>query len=180
MPLAPRLQLCIASLAVAAFVPLLYVGAAEGQSTSTSPGKASVFVSVSREGPSPNFETVCSEIPVAGTISKGRKHSVLRLDASLRDFNFSGCTPPWGQNLLASVNGVPFNGLWIGNSTTCNGGTCSVTITNWLDIDAAEATSPGMFVGKPLNISVVPSYTLTSCGCTMAESLTFSAQQVKK
>jgi hypothetical protein len=90
--------------------------------------------------------------PLTGTLAKGKSKTLLRIDAS-----FSGTTPvPTLASLLVYVNGVLLqDGIAFGAyADQCLPTICTLTGTFWLDIDAAEAANPGLFMNQPLVISL--------------------------
>jgi hypothetical protein len=71
-----------------------------------------------------------------------------------------GATPSAPVILVVSVsvNGVsvePGPGWNTGQDCSANNAVaCGVSDTRWLDIDAAEAANPGMFIGQPLTVTM--------------------------
>ena len=119
---------------------------------STSPGKSSVYVS--------NFSFTLAEWPnnaLSGTILKGKAHTVLEIHTMISS------SPGVPVHLLGTVtvNSVaaePSNGGGGGflsgqDCRASNSAGCTLTDVRWVDIDAAEAANPGMFVGQPLVIN---------------------------
>jgi len=111
---------------------------------SASPGKSSAFVSAK------DVTIVTGFIPVASaTIVKGKKRRVLAIEAMLTTPEFP----------IFPVIGVRVNGIQPEPDSTASGWCpdhhCTVTGTWWLDLDAAEAQSPGVFVGQPLLVELM-------------------------
>jgi hypothetical protein len=143
----------------------------------TSPGKEAVFFSrLEWWSPAGLFE-------LSGVISKGKAHSVVRVDATyLTELGVAGpnvCpTQPTTIRISATVNGRRMTG-WPGMSCPANAYDCSVSGTLWLDLDAAEAAQPGLFKGQPLTITV-SGEDYGQAACELVRGLTVSVQQVKK
>jgi len=160
--------------ALAAAVLLLLPALSHAAPVTTSPGKTSVFVS----------ETAVldgiGDIPqITAQILKAKAHQVLRLDVTII---VDGSPLVAGMYTRAQVNGLDMNPGALLPTSQCDTTSilrCSVTGTYWLDIDTAEAGTPGAFVGQPLNIAVIGGNKAASGGglpCTSS----VSAQMVKK
>jgi hypothetical protein len=139
-------------LAVFAFAALAFaLPASPAMAGSTSPGKNSVYVS--------DFSLTTAEFPnntLTGTIVKGKKGTVLEIHTMISAY----AGEPTHLIATVTVNGFPseptFEGSgWIsGQDCRANNSIgCTLTETRWLDIDAAEAAHPGVYVGQPLVIS---------------------------
>ncbi len=129
--------------------------ASPGFSASTSPGGNSVYESATGVplpvGPAPLL---------VGTISKGLRSRVLEVNAMLT------VGVPFGPgielSLLVDVNGVlmeplpsgPFGAVQSCVDIGFGASGCTISGTWWLDLDAAEAASPGVFLRKPLTITL--------------------------
>jgi len=121
---------------------------------STSPGKNSAFEASTAEV----LTTYASKL--TATIVKGKKKTVLAIEASYTDGPYS---PIYGVRVLGL--GVTVNGVAVqpnpaspeqhvidcGLSDTPPA-TCTVVGTFWFDLDAAELANPGVFVGQPLTV----------------------------
>lgn len=127
-----------------------------GSAASTSPGKNSAFVSSTGVLTSYNVQA-------SATIEKGKKKTVLAIEASYSD----GASYPTAAGmrvlgLAVYVNGVQAQPNPLASYvylTDCgyvddDPVACSVTGTFWLDIDAAELANPGAFVGEPLVVEL--------------------------
>ena len=140
----------------------------------TKPPKANLFV---RE----TAGVIGTSGPVSGTLARGQKRTALRLDGSA-DFQTNGSGGVAGVNF--TVNGIAFYGGVGGflgeTSVPCPSGStiCGVTWTYWIDIDAAEASNPGVFIDQPLVITLLPVTNSSPNGSAYKAS--FSAQVVKK
>lgn len=121
---------------------------------STSPGKNSAF-----EASTGELLTAYSS-KLTATIAKGKKKTVLAIEASYTDGPYS---PIYGVRVLSL--GVTVNGIAVQPNPAspeqhvidCGlvdnpPATCTVVGTFWFDIDAAELANPGMFVGQPLSV----------------------------
>ena len=126
---------------------------------STSPGDTSVFVSkadVSLPG--------CNQTAIlTATIKRGKAHHVLMVQAMML---FEGQLPPvTGPAVISAsptVNGISIEPSGHGGITHFSMGQqcpsnvtfCTITGMFWLDLDAAEDAHKGMFLGKPLDITL--------------------------
>ena len=128
---------------VPAVVGLVLAGVVCAGAQTTSPGKNSVFVAG-------GFNAATSAAPIlSGQILKGKKTTVLAIEAAL--FYLSGAR---SYSMFPLVNGIITTNA-PAMSFNCTGSDpCAFTGTWWLDIDAAEAAHPGLFVGQPLNIEL--------------------------
>jgi len=119
---------------------------------STSPGKHAAFESAA--GTVPSTDTVVA----TAVIAKGKPKSVLDISATV---HHAGSSTDDEICVYPTVNGVdvePLNPLEtgffaIGTSTPA---TMEGTISGqfWLDLDAAEAASPGVFKNQQLNVDL--------------------------
>ena len=75
---------------------------------------------------------------------KGKRKRLLMLSATVATSISGFVFVEWG------VNGVGAPGD-LGQA--CNG-SCTVSGTRWLDLDALELANPGLFIGVPLNVEV--------------------------
>jgi hypothetical protein len=112
---------------------------ADGSST---PGKNSAAATVSELD-------LSTPQTVSVQISKGQKKRLLKVEGSL----VTGPTPIV-LAVFARANGVAMEpGL---TSQKCDsGGDCSVNLIAWLDLDAAEAANPGLFIKVPITVEFV-------------------------
>jgi hypothetical protein len=110
---------------------------------STSPGKSSAYES-RQDFPLPAADATL----LTATITKGRRRRVMEVVATLRSPSFFG-----GLVMGVRVNGVELEpgGRVI---APCDS-TCFTTGVFWLDLDAAEASNPGVFVGQPLTVELI-------------------------
>src|SRR6266849_4296890 len=135
---------------------------APAYAASTSPGKSSAFESMT------TVLLVPSPSPLLmATIVKSKKKTVLKVEAMYTDGPYSP-TPPTTRvlGLVVTVNGVLMNpstagAAAFGEGTVIDCGfsnpppaVCAASGTWWLDIDAAEAANPGLFVNQPLMITL--------------------------
>jgi hypothetical protein len=121
---------------------------------STSPGKNAAF-----EAATGNVLTVY--LPkLTATIEKGKKRTVLAIEAGYTDGPYAPIYGVRSLGLGVTVNGVAIqpnpasaqqNVIDCGLTDTAPAA-CTIVGTFWLDIDAAEAANPGVFVGQPLSI----------------------------
>lgn len=130
------------------------------------PGKKVAYVSTGLAGvplPSPAASVLTAQIV------KGKKKTVLTVDATVT----SGLLLPfipWELSIGVDVNGVPMDpGITYPYSIVQDCGSsavaphlglaegCAVSGTFMIDIDAAEAVSPGSFYNVPLNVKLLAS-----------------------
>ena len=123
----------------------LGVGTLPGFAASTSPGKNSAFESGTISPLGSGFPTL-----LTATIAKGKKKKVLAIEASLA----SGSGALGVLELSVEVNGVAVEGPIVNQSCAVSVQHCTVVGTWWLDVDAAEAASPGTFVKQPLVVTL--------------------------
>ena len=162
-----------------AIVVLMAVSASQALATmsTTSPGKTAVFGSEDAGSLSLSGSTG----GLSGTISKGKRGRVLQLAASL---SVAGDPAVSSIYLQPFVNGTSFNPLqglsyYTGQCDTAAATDCTISITAWLDLDAAEAAHPGTFIGKPLSIGVYGgAFAFGVSG--LAYRTSFAAELVKK
>jgi hypothetical protein len=144
------------SLAITTAIGLVLGLAAVSTATdySTSPGKNAAF-----EAATGNVLTVYAP-KLTGTIAKGKRNTVLAIEAAYTDGPYS---PIYGVRALGL--GVTVNGVAVQPNpaaaeqhvidcglTDTPPATCTVVGTFWFDIDAAELANPGVFVGQPLTV----------------------------
>jgi hypothetical protein len=112
---------------------------------------------------------------VNATITKGKAHRVLEVDAMA--YTVGGCT---GDHVAVYpiVNDSAMNGHDLYLEPTTGGVFRSAAGAWWLDLDAAEAQSPGKFVDQPLKITLRANSASCPDGATFEGSL--RARLVKK
>jgi transposase-like protein len=155
---------------------------------------------VSFDGKSTSFHTVTAvPLPLAsapiltGTIAKGKKTSVLKIDAMVTSENMAPALP-WTLNAFVDVNGIavdptlatpPFGAVQdCASSAVPFGGPangCTVSGTWIFDIDAAETASPGCCYTLPLtvNLSAGPGLNLGIAGFPTSASLSVKMEKKK-
>jgi hypothetical protein len=145
-------KILVASVAIAALV-IAPVGPNQAFGASTGPGKKSAFESSDFNG----FGDIPAGVSplLTATIVKGKKKNVLVVEATLS----TGSSPSSSYLYLRTdVNGWEIEPLDGGGSsqvlTDCNGTPCTLTAAWWLDLDAAEAAHPGVFIGQPLTVTL--------------------------
>jgi hypothetical protein len=121
-------------------------GAPPAFAASTSPGKSSAFASGSLSPLGANPTTL-----LTATIAKGRKRRVLAIEATVG--TESGAAGVLEMRPL--VNDVAADGPIVSVACQPTLVHCSMTGTWWLDLDAAEAANPGVFVKQPLEVRLV-------------------------
>ena len=113
---------------------------------------------------------------LTGTLAKGLKRNVLRIDTTVSFTTASAGT----SDVAMYVNGVIIKGgvlFGIDHGTSCPGGICAFSGSYWMDLDAAEVTNPGLFIGQPLVIQMEGN---APGGGVQAFGASISAQLVKK
>ena len=87
--------------------------------------------------------------PLTGTLRKGKKKTVVRIDATIVVQGVQPLIP--GVFVRPSINGVAVGALQLA-AAPCStvAGVCSASGSFWFDLDALEAENPGAFVGQPL------------------------------
>jgi len=125
----------------------------------TSPGSNSVFVSAS------NLTLLTGSTSLlTGTITKGKRKTVVAVEGMLTGIGSSA--GPRVEEIWPTINGIVVEPKFKSTpdpdtaqvncpTITSSSGFCTTTGTWWLDIDAAEAANPGMFIGKALNITLM-------------------------
>lgn len=135
-------------IAAAAFLPLAMASQASA-TIDTSPGKNAVYVSGSV-----NLTTSDAGPLLTGSMVKGKKKNVLEITGTVRG-SLTGTSNAVGLKVL--VNGLTTEPSSYNFSTVtlCNASFfCSATTHVFVDLDAAEAANPGLFVGQPLTIEL--------------------------
>jgi hypothetical protein len=126
---------------------LLSLSAASAQ---PSPGKSSAFAFgddvVLPDGPT-GEATLASAV-----ITKGKKRHALAITAAMQVNTSVGPALP---SLRVEVNGVPAVGPTVGLDCKNENLICPLSGSWWLDLDAAEAANPGVFVGEPLTVDLI-------------------------
>jgi hypothetical protein len=115
--------------------------------------------------------------PLEGTLSKGTRHTVVRVDATVTVYR-SGNGP---SSLFLSPTLNSQEPGYAGHGTACadTHPYCTISMTVWFDIDQLEAAHPGKFVGQLLIVALVGEG-LTGSGAGSPYWATFDAQVVKK
>jgi hypothetical protein len=177
----------------AATIPLILnviTPRALGAEATTSPGNNSVFVA-HQDGFADPLHPCCARLD--GTITSGRANGVLMLAASFTALTTDGCSPT-DVDMFPRVNGISMKpDLDCAEVLSClimgplsakghcdmSRGFCpTITGTYWLDLDQAEAGHPGMFIGQPLNITLLGRW--FGANCSVFTTLTMSAELVSK
>ena len=139
----------ICSAVLVALFMLGVLGAKPARAASTSPGKNSAFET--SDFGNGDIPVIVSPLLTA-TISKGKKKYVLAVEARLS----SGYSQVSSYLILRTkVNGVEMEPSGPNDVVqACNGNPCTLTSTWWLDLDAAEAANPGVFIKMPLSVTL--------------------------
>lgn len=89
----------------------------------------------------------------SAALRKGKKGRVRRVDVRVEFADILAFTVNGFATVL--VNGVPLALSYGAEGSSCGpASACSVEAYGWLDLDAAEQASPGVFVGRPLEVEV--------------------------
>jgi hypothetical protein len=140
---------------------------------SVSPGKASVWTTqtgvLDMGG---NFPTVTAQI------LKGKAKSVLEIHV---DVSITGNPSMGAVFAVPNVNGgmPPSPNSLFQQCSATSTEICTVSGVFWLDLDAAEAASPGTIVGQPLNINLQGG-NWTFGGAGAVTTVTLTARMIKK
>ncbi len=175
----------LALYAVTTFFAVL-LSAPPSFSASTSPGTNSVYESVNGL-PLPSGPPFVNLL--AGTIKKGLRGRVLEVNAML-----TVSLPPFPISLAlkAHVNGIPMEphsaaAIGLGAIQHCDTGQpgvaplgCTVSGIWWLDLDAAEAASPGGFIRQPLIITLTGGHIAGGPSPILLAEVSMSAVMEKK
>jgi hypothetical protein len=136
------------------------------------PPRYGIFV---RE-PSGTLDANAKITPLTGTLFKGARHTVVRVDATVTvEAGAGGSSSIYFSALLNNH----FAGSGHGTACADTHPYCTVSMALWFDIDQLEADYPGMFVGKPLT-ALLQGGSLTGGGSGRTYWATFDAQVVKK
>lgn len=148
-------------------------GAPARADLSTSPGKSAAYAALS------GVSLTTSDLNVLSVqIEKGKKKRVLEVaitaivQGATSDGNVVGVRP--------LVNGLailePGSGHQFMHACSSSYINCTTVGRFWLDLDAAEAANPGLFINQPLNIDA---YALLGTG-TANVRISLEAQLIKK
>lgn len=153
--------------------------ATSSHAASTSPGKVGVYASTANATVPDNdtFTTL-----VTGTIEKGKKKRVLEVYVSFTGTNF-----PTNNALSVRpvVNGIALMEPTVAGTTApasaayWSNGT-SIGSEFWLDLDAAEAAHPGVFIKQPLVIELQAKWPSVPPSAPLTGSATLRARLEKK
>ena len=108
---------------------------------------------------------------------KGKKKSAVAVEGALQ----VDISQPSLPSLEVHVNGVSANGPAV--STDCKFVAvqrCTLAGTWWLDLDVAEAASPGSFVGKLLTVELIGGANTVAPPTNPTADVTMTARLVKK
>jgi hypothetical protein len=112
-----------------------------------------------------------------GTLQKGVKKTVLRVDATFT-VDVDPTVP--GLWIMPTLNGINAGNLHpFALCESSRATICTVSATFWWDIDALEAAHPGQFVGQPLDIILWGGNNF-GAGSGLPFQASFAAQVVKK
>jgi hypothetical protein len=114
---------------------------------------------------------------LTGTLATGKKHTVLRIDAMvsvLTSAITSGC---YVQPFVNGIHPAPTEEFITPSTDTPLAVPCSISGIFWLDLDAAEAAHPGVFIGQPL-VVVLEGGSLVAGGLGVGYSASMSMQVI--
>jgi hypothetical protein len=110
-------------------------------------------------------------------LPKGRKKSVLAIEAAMQVDVSQESLP----SLEVKVNGMSANGPAVSVDCKFVGvERCPLAGSWWLDLDAAEAASPGTFVKKPLTVELLGGSNTVAPPTTPQADVTLSVSMLKK
>src|SRR3954452_14914925 len=137
-----RTSSCFLAILAIAFFTAVPVSA----QVTTSPGKLSAYMST----PAFTVPGDGNKVVATVTILRGLRGYVLEVDGLLQIYG----PDESAMYILLRANGVFLNGS--DPAVDCQGEVaCSLVATGWLDLDAAERSNPGKFIGKPLLIEMI-------------------------
>ena len=148
---------------LAALLCVAVSGSALADAT-VSPGKAAAYTSVSGLSLGTTFAPAA-----AVQILKGKKKRALEIEVTVIDSLYVSHTI--GSRVF--VNGLAVTeptAAQFEHGCTSSFINCTAQAVYWLDIDAAEAANPGMFVNMPLNISVEAQVDVATTGVVSVRS----------
>jgi hypothetical protein len=113
---------------------------------------------------------------ITGTLAKGKKKTVIRVDLTYEWFSLSNQF----RSLTVKANGkFPINFVILSHITSCGSGSCVVSATYWFDIDQQEAVYPGQFYGLPVTISLEQSAKAADANSTYNATLAIAVVKKK-
>ncbi len=137
-----RTSICFLTILAIAFFTAVPASA----QVTTSPGKLSAYIST----PALTVPGEGNKVVATVTILRGHRGEVLEADGLLQIYGPDESV----MYILLRANGVFLNGS--DPAVDCQGEVaCSLVATGWLDLDAAERSNPGKFIGKPLLIEMI-------------------------
>ncbi len=131
---------------------VVFSAAPASEAADTSPGKIAAYASTT-SAQIKDFDTILS-----ASLKRGKRHRVVEVD-----FSVTVPTAPSNGSLsgVAVVNGLTILEPSKLETTITAVETCSTPLIPcllnghfWLDLDAAEAAHPGVFMGKPIVVEV--------------------------
>ena len=143
-----------------------------------SSSKESVFVATVNESLDAN-----GQFFLGGSFPKAKSKRVLRVDVTVTVTQNASVK---GVSVMVQVD-TPFGSVGTPLvADDCNNANvletlCSVTTTEWFDLDALEASQPGLWIGQPLDVGVIGGATgAVGAGALRNYRASVSAQFVKK
>jgi hypothetical protein len=136
----------------AAVLAAMALGAAHARADGTVSGKTAAAASITEQSPLGTWPMdPLNDTLLTATIMRGKRHRMLFIQASL-DYNGTDGSL---IGILPTVNGwgvEPFSSA----VAYCTNQLCDTAAGSWwLDLDAAEAAHPGVFVGQPLLVRLL-------------------------
>lgn len=110
------------------------------------PPKENLFVRAAGD-----IEPSGATVQLSGTLLKGKKKTVVRVDVTHEYFSLSNQF----RAMTVKINGkfpAP-NFIVLNHIPACGPGNCVVSATYWFDIDGQESVYPGQFYGQPLVVT---------------------------
>jgi len=137
-----RTSICFLTILAIAF----FTAAPASAQVTTSPGKLSAYMTT----PAFTVPGEGTKVVATVTILRGQRGYVLEVDGLLQVYGPDESV----MYILLRENGVIVYGD--DPAVDCQGEVaCSLVATGWLDLDAAERSHPGKFIGKPLLIEMI-------------------------
>ena len=136
----------------------------------TKPPKENLFVRATGD-----LDGNGSSPTVDGTLAKGQKKTVVRVDLTYEWFSTNN---QFRAFVIKINNKFPANFLILNHLSSCGPGSCVVSATYWFDIDVQESVYPTQFYGQPLVVALSPSAKVADANSTY--NATLAIQVLKK
>jgi len=116
-------------------------------------------------------------VALSAALKQGRKKHVVAVEATMQVSPSVASLP----SLRVQVNGYPANGPTVTiDCKLVNSSRCPLAGSWWLDLDAAEAAHPGVFIGKMLIVELLAGNETVAPPTNPSAEVTMSVRLVKK